>query len=164
MPLVQTRDFGEFSYDPAAVLSFPCGIPGFDDHRSFILIEDAAIAPVVVLQSVNPAPVGESPALSFLTVPVAIVEPGYQSGIAPEDLRILGLDETRQPLPGQEALYLAILSSTAGGRFTANLLAPVVVNSRTGAAVQAVRHDQRYSHCHPLAPGILGHPREEPGS
>jgi len=151
MPSVQTRDFGELSYDPEAELTFPCGIPGFDDQHRFVLIENPALAPVILLQSIDTA------SLCFLAVPVPVLDPEYQSGIAPEDLRILGLDETRQPQTGEEALYLAILASSDGASFTANLLAPVIVHRRTRAAVQAVRHDRLYSHCHPLPPGLLEH-------
>jgi flagellar assembly factor FliW len=151
MPLLQTRDFGEIYYDPAAEIAFPCGIPGFDDQRRFVLIERPALAPLLLLQSMDTA------LLCFLAIPVPVVDPGYQSGIAPEDLRVLGLDETRQPTPGDEAVYLAILSSAGGQSFTANLLAPVVVHRGTRAAVQAVRHDQRYSPRHPLPSEILEH-------
>jgi flagellar assembly factor FliW len=38
----------------------------------------------------------------------------------------------------------------------ANLLAPIVLNARTRVAVQAVRHDQRYSHRHPVPLALLG--------
>lgn len=149
MPFIQTRELGEIPCDPEAELGFPCGIPGFEDQRRFVLIAREALAPVILLQSVV------TPALCFLTIAVPILDPAYQSGISPEDLRVLGLDEDRQPQPGEEVLYLAILSPSAGGSFTANLLAPVVVNVRTRTAVQAVRHDQHYSHRHPVPPELL---------
>ncbi len=155
MPLVRTRDFGEISYDPFAELAFPCGMPGFDTQRRFVLIEHPALAPVILLQSVDTA------SLCFLTIPVPIVDDSYQSGIAPEDLRILGLDDARQPGPGADVLYLAILSPSGPSSFTVNLLAPVVIhhvaNGSTRCAVQAVRHDRMYSHRHPLPPGLLEH-------
>jgi flagellar assembly factor FliW len=151
MPSVQTRDFGEVKYDPAAELAFPSGIPGFHGERRFVLIEPPPLfSPMLLLQSLDTA------SFCFLAVPVSVLDPAYQSGIGPEDLRILGLDESRQPEAGEEALYLAILSSSDGS-FTANLLAPVVVNRRTRTAVQAVRHDRLYSHRHPLPPGLLEH-------
>lgn len=151
MPVVQTRDFGEFAYDPAAELTFPCGLPGFEARRRFVLIEHPALAPVVILQSIDTA------SLCFLAIPVSIVDPEYQSGISPEDLRVLGFDETRQPDPLKQALYLAILSPSGARSFTANLLAPVVVHRGTRNGVQAVRHDQLYSHRHPLPPSLLEH-------
>jgi len=144
MPFIQTRDFGVVSIDATAEIVFPFGIPGFDQQRRFALIGSKAIAPVVLMQS------SENPSLCFLAIAVSVLDPAYQSGIAREDLRLLGLDEDRQPRPDEEALYLAILSPAASGAFTANLLAPVVINVRTRNAVQAVRHDRQYSHRHPV--------------
>ena len=144
MPFIKTRDFGELPYDPSGELTFPCGIPGFSDQHRFVLIAPEAIAPLILLQSV------ETASLCFITVLVSALDPEYQSGIAPEDLRVLELDETRQPQSGEEALFLAILSGAGGSAFVANLLAPIVVNARTSVAVQAVRQDQCYSHRQPV--------------
>ena len=150
MPFIKTRDFGELPYDPSGELTFPCGIPGFSDEHRFVLIAPEAIAPLILLQSV------ETASLCFLTVLVSALDPQYQSGIAPEDLRVIGLDETRQPQSEEEALFLAILSGAGSNTFVANLLAPIVVNARTRAAIQAVRHDQLYSHQHPVPLHLLG--------
>jgi flagellar assembly factor FliW len=152
MAMVQTRDFGELPCDPSAELEFPRGIPGFEDQRRFVLIEHQALSPVILLQSL------ETSSLCFLAIAVSVLDPEYQSGIAPEDLRVLGLDEDRQPRPGEEALFMAVLSPSADGSFTANLLAPVVVNVRTRVGLQAVRSDRLYSHRHPLAPSPLESP------
>jgi flagellar assembly factor FliW len=146
MSMVQTRDFGELPRDPSAEIEFPLGIPGFEDQRRFVLIEQHALTPLVLLQSL------ETSSLCFLAIAVSVLDPEYRSGIAPEDLRLLGLDENRQPRSGEEALFMAILSPSADGSFTANLLAPVVVNLRTRVGLQAVRSDRLYSHRHPLAP------------
>ena len=108
------------------------------------MIEQEALAPVVFLQSLK------TPALCFLTVPTSAIDPHYEMGITPEDLALLAMDETGQPSPGANVLCLSILSAAANGRFTANLLAPVVVNLETRIGLQAVRTDVRYSHLHPL--------------
>ncbi|HEV2199056.1 MAG TPA: flagellar assembly protein FliW [Bryobacteraceae bacterium] len=154
MATVQTRDFGELPCDPSAELAFPLGIPGFEDQRRFVLIELPALSPVVLLQSL------ETSSLCFLAIAVSVLDSGYRSGIAPEDLQVLGLDENRQPWPDEEALFMAILSPSADGTLTANLLAPVVVNLRTRVGLQAVRSDRLYSHRHPLSPA----PPERPCS
>jgi flagellar assembly factor FliW len=144
MPHVQTRDFGLLECDPHAALQFPRGLPGFEDQDRFVLIEQEALAPVVYLQSLK------TPALCFLTVPISAIDPHYEMGMTAEDLALLALDETGQPSPGANILCLSILSAAANGRFTANLLAPVVVNLETRIGLQAVRTDVRYSHLHPL--------------
>ena len=120
-------------------LHFPRGLPGFERHHQFTLAQ--AELPLALIESADP----DGP--RFHAIPVAVVDPHYQIGITAEDLRLLGLDETRQPSEG--ILCLAILSFDEGA-LTANLLAPVVVNLHNGVCVQAVRADARYSHRHRL--------------
>src|SRR5437879_735653 len=122
MPQICTRQFGALELDPGAVLEFPDGLPGFPDQLQFVLVEQAAAAPIVFLQSVNQ----DGPC--FLAVPVAAVDPHYQLAVMPEDLRLVGLGEKRQPRIGEEVLCLAILSAAENHPATANLLAPVVIN------------------------------------
>jgi flagellar assembly factor FliW len=144
MPQVLTRDFGELAYEPSAEWFFPRGLPGFDDQNRFVLIEPDGLAPIVLLQSLK------TPALCFLAVSAWVADPAYQVGMMQDDLDALGLED--QPKPGDGTLCLAILSRSGEG-FTANLLAPVVVNPQSRTAVQAVRADSIYSHRHPLRPG-----------
>ncbi|WP_284328137.1 flagellar assembly protein FliW [Demequina litorisediminis] len=50
-------------------------------------------------------------------------------------------DEQRESIGVEDladALVLTVVTRTAQGEFSANLLAPIVVNLRSGAAVQAV--------------------------
>jgi len=140
MPVIPTRDFGPLDYDPSTELHFPQGLPGFETQTRFILIEKAALAPLMFLQS------AESEALCFLTIPVQKIDPGYQIGIIEEDQRTLALEGT----DAREILFLAILSAHANTPATVNLLAPVVINLKMKIGVQAVRPDSRYSHQHPV--------------
>jgi len=144
MPSITTARVGQLEYDDSATIHLPCGIPGFDRNRRFVLVEQPALAPLVFLQSL------ESPDLSLAAVPVALVDSEYQMGVTPEDLSLLGLDLSRQPIPGREVLVLAILTAPKDGQPTANLLAPVVINLANRVGVQAVRTDSRYSHRHPV--------------
>ena len=144
MPCIPTRDFGPLDYDPSAELHFPLGVPGFEKQTRFILIEKATLAPIVFLQS------AETEALCFLTIPVQMVDPGYQIGMMDEDVRMLALDATDP----SEILFLAILSANANAVATANLLAPVVINLKTKIGLQAVRPNSHYSHQHPLPEAV----------
>jgi flagellar assembly factor FliW len=117
---------------------FPRGLPGFEDQNRFVLIEQEALAPLILLES------AANPELRFLAVSVWLVDPEYQIGITDEDLSLLSLDH--QPQCGDGIACFAILSAADGHAFTANLLAPVVVHPQTHVAVQAVRNDARYSH------------------
>jgi flagellar assembly factor FliW len=145
MAQILTRQFGPLEYDESAVLDFPAGLPGFPDQTRLVLVERASAAPVIFLQSLH------REELCFLAVPVLAIDPGYQLVVGGDDLRLLGLDASRQPHIGEETLCLAILSAPENGPLTANLLAPVVVELRQRRAVQAVRADSVYSHRHMLA-------------
>jgi len=136
MTEILTRRFGAIRYEETDVVHFPAGLPGFEARTRFVLVERSASAPLVFMQSV------ESPELCFCCTPLAAIDPNYQLAMTEEDQRLLAAME--QPL------CLAILSSDKTGRWTANLLAPVVIDLASRRGVQAVRADSRYSHCHPL--------------
>ena len=147
MASIQTTRFGVLEVEQGSILQFPQGLPGFENDRRFVLVEQAELAPVACLQSLD------SPGLCLWVAPVRAIAPGYRMGITPEDLLLLGLDQARQPLPGEEVLCMAILCAPENGPLTANLLAPVVVNLETRTAVQAVRVDNQYSCQHLLGTG-----------
>jgi flagellar assembly factor FliW len=135
MHRIVTRQFGKIEFDENAVLHFPAGLPGFESRTRFLLIERPAAAPLLFLQSVD------APKLCFTAAPMASIDPDYALAMTPEDQQILSLSS--------HPLILAVLSAQSG-RWTANLLAPVVIDKDTRRAVQAVRADARYSHQHPL--------------
>ena len=126
------------------ILYFPQGLPGFERHHCFRIVDRAGLAPVACLQSID------SPDLNLWVAPVAAIDRDYCLELSREDLRTLGFEEARQPKSGEEILSLALLCAPDNGQLTANLLAPVVVNLKTRIAVQAVRTDRRYSHRHPI--------------
>lgn len=135
MPRVQTEQFGELEYSEDAALLFPRGLPGFDAARRFVLLEDAGLAPLVRLQSLE---IGD---LCFFALPVRSIDPEYKTWLSGDDETALGSGPT---------LELALLSADYEGGLSANLLAPVVIDLSTRRAVQAVRADSRYSHRHML--------------
>jgi flagellar assembly factor FliW len=152
MPVATTRRFGAIEYDLSSVLTFPIGLPGFDGHSLFTVVEQPELAPVVFLQSLN------APELCFLAAPVSAIDPHYAVALNQEDLDRLGVDPGITPVPGVDVLLLALLCAPENGPLTANLLAPVVVNLRTHVAVQVVRSDSRYSHQHPIQTAVSGEP------
>jgi len=144
MPECETRYFGPVFFDEPAVIVFPAGLPGFAHCRRFLPLEEPARKPLIFLQSL------EDPQLCFLTLPIAVVDPGYQLKMSFEDLALIGLAQ----LPASEDLaQCLVIVAVSDHRFpTANLLAPIVLNRVTGQAVQAVRDDSVYSCRHPLVP------------
>jgi flagellar assembly factor FliW len=116
-------------------LEFPNGIPAFETERRFRLIDRE---PLLFLES------DRNPELSFLLLPVTLIDPDYKLALTVEDRATLEAS-AESPL-----LCLAVITATDDSPPTANLLAPVVINLDRGRAVQAVRSDAVYSHKHPL--------------
>jgi flagellar assembly factor FliW len=146
MPQLATANFGDLEYTADQVLEFPAALPAFEDQTSFVIVKRSALGPLVFLQSLA------NPKLCFITLPMGLIDPGYELELIAEDARLLGLDQTadgavRDPI---DLLCLAMLVVTEN-RPTANLMAPVVINLKNRRGVQAVRVDTRYSYQHPLA-------------
>jgi flagellar assembly factor FliW len=143
MPETLTTNFGTISFAPESVFEFPHGLPGFEDRRRFLPVQNPSTAPVVFLQSLD------DPALCFTTLPIWVIERDYHLQIMDQDLETLGFPEGHRPRIGEEILCLAVLSIRETGT-TANLMAPVVVNLKNYRALQAVSPEPGYSHQHPL--------------
>lgn len=118
---------------------FPAGIPAFESHVRFRLLESPRFAPIVLLQS------EVDPAVRFACAPVALIAPDYQLELSSEEMELLG-----HPADVSRLLVLAILTFREGRPPTANLLAPLVLNPAAAVGVQSVQCSSPYSHVHPL--------------
>jgi flagellar assembly factor FliW len=136
----ETRYFGPVEYKEESVMVFPDGIPAFEHEKRFLAMRQPISEPLVFLQSVA------NPSVCFATLPAAAACPGYKLRMAPEDLRALGLEKSRQPAIGSDVLCLAILSLEEHAPPTVNLLAPIVINLNTLRGRQAIQTDSPYSH------------------
>lgn len=116
-------------------VEFPNGIPAFETERCFRLADRE---PLWILESES------NPDLSFLLLPVGLIDPEYQLALSAEDRETLNWSESTR------LLCLAVITAAEDLPPTVNLLAPVVVNLDCDRAVQAVRSDTKYSHKHPL--------------
>ncbi|MGI6574701.1 MAG: flagellar assembly protein FliW [bacterium] len=114
---LNTSHFGKLNINPANIISFPVGLPGFPEQRRFVIIKRRQEMPIAWLQSVDDGN------LTF-----AVADPGdfitaYQPRFGQGDLVGLGLKSL------DEAMLLAILVlSSDPYEITANLQAPVVIN------------------------------------
>jgi flagellar assembly factor FliW len=134
----QSRCFGALEFTPDSVLEFPDGIPAFEQERRFLAVRQKVNEPLVFLQSLA------TPDLCFATLPVQAVCSRFELHMDADDLHALGL--ASQPVPGREVLCLTIVSIEENAPPTANLLAPIVVNLRTGRGRQVILAESKYSH------------------
>jgi flagellar assembly factor FliW len=147
VPQVDTQQFGPIEYVDEDAITFPLGLPAFEQETSFLLVAPAKTKPLVFLQSLG------RPELCFVTLPLEVVHPNYQLSVSAEDWKVLSLTGQNLaavgPAEDDRIECLAILSLT-DTRPTANLLAPLVINKGARVGLQAIRLDNVYSHQHPV--------------
>ena len=145
MSTCQTRYFDAIDYSSESVIHFPAGLPGFEQERDFVIVEQPHTRPLLFLQSLTTRD------LCFLMLPVLTVAQDYRLRMRPEDVELIGFRARRQPRIGRDVFCGAFLTAAPDEIPTANLLAPIVINLQNRVGVQAVRPEPSYSHCHPLA-------------
>lgn len=134
--VAQTRLFGEITIEDDKVLEFPNGIIGIEDKHKFAIIydidrgEDSAIR---WIQSM------EDPYLALPVIePYAILDE-YNPMI--EDALLEVLDS---PADEDIVVFLTLIISSDVMKITANLKAPIIVNSRTCKGGQIIVENPDY--------------------
>jgi flagellar assembly factor FliW len=108
-------------------LDFVHPIPGFPDHRRFVLVQLDDKGLLCALRSLD------DPALRFLVVSPATFFPDYAPEIDAETQEMLGIADAEDAL-----VLLVVTPGASAAEATANLLAPVIVATRTRRAAQVV--------------------------
>jgi flagellar assembly factor FliW len=132
----------ELQFASATRLRLPGGLIGLSDLRDFELLADPDAGPFLLLRSLEPD------RIEFVAIELEGVLPEYRVEIGEEDAEELGLVGDGSDV---WVLNIATVKSWSPQRVTANLVAPVVVNKRTGVGKQVVLSNyQKYSVNHPL--------------
>ena len=132
--VIKSKFFGEIVIDDKDFITFEEGIPGFADLHRFAVINDSNNEYISYLQSI------EEENVCFIIMPPIFVDKDYDIEISDSTVKKLGIEK-----PEDVKLY-AIL--TVPGTFkdtTANLKAPIVVNSKNNKGIQEILDDERYS-------------------
>ncbi len=123
---------GTVRVEASTVLTFPAGLLGFPECRSFVLLPSER-AHLYWLQSVD------YPALAFLMIDPFVFFPGYTVDLASADF-------ARSSVAPDDVTVLAIvtLPQARSDDPTANLQGPVVIDTRSGEGHQVVISDGRH--------------------
>lgn len=145
---IRTTRYGEMetvTISEDAVIHFPEGVPGFERHQRFALIEDPKLSPFHWLQSLH------DPLVGFLVIEPGLLVSDYAFDISDPDVEMLGLGDPT------EARVLSILVVPEDVRaMTANLQAPLIVNPRRRLAKQVILTDERFPLRYPVFGGSGG--------
>ena len=136
---VETTRFGVLEVDEGTLITMPSGPLGFEGYTRFCLIQHDAQASFRWLQSI------EEPGLAFVVVHPSEYFADYEIEISDADAAKLQLESE------DDALVLAILTIRDNGQdISANLAAPVIVNSKNLMGAQIALRDERYTTQHAL--------------
>ncbi|MCL2456691.1 MAG: flagellar assembly protein FliW [Defluviitaleaceae bacterium] len=135
MQKFETRNFGEISYDPERIITFPEGIPGFPESKKYLLMSENEDEDMFFwLQSLEEGDV------AFTLMDVYKVLPDYDPKVEEEQLVELG-DFADTPL----LIYNIVVIPEYVRHMRVNLRAPVVINLNTSLAKQVICENDDYS-------------------
>ena len=142
MRKVHTVRFGEIEVEEEKIVHFKDGIPAFEEEHEFLIIPYDDESPYYFMQSL------QTPELAFLITTPFIFFPEYVIEIDDETVKELNIKNQEDVM-----LYSLITIPNGSVRYmTANLLAPVVLNTDNMQAKQIVMEKTRYTTKHRLFP------------
>jgi flagellar assembly factor FliW len=136
--LVHKR-LGEVSFTDEEIINFPQGLLGFEKKKSYILVEREDYYPFIWMISV------EDPLTSFVMVNPLLFNPGYNPNITKRDLNEIEIDSPQSLL-----MHVIITLNPEASLSTANLRAPILINTSKKIGKQLVLLDDQYSTKHPI--------------
>jgi len=137
-----TIRFGELDINPETVLTFPRGLPGFENCTSYHLLHEEKDGPVVFyMQSLD------DPAVTFSVVDPAQFGFNYELSLSDEEAALLQADE-----PNDLAVVLMVYKPQGAdgqkieltGSVSANINGPLVLNLGKKLGLQKVLVGPQY--------------------
>ncbi len=103
------------------------GLPGFEEHRQFILESRAEMRPFLWLRSVD------DPELALPVISCLLLKKQVQLHISKEELSLIG-----SPTEDDIAPYYILRVDSKEGIITANTRAPVIINTKSMQGRQVI--------------------------
>lgn len=136
---ITTSRFGAIDLTDEDLITFPEGLLGFGDLRTFVLLDDPSDEIFAWLQSC------EQPGVAFPVLEPELFVPNYKPMLSKGDLEIL------QATAQQSLRYFSIITiPQEPTQMTANLKAPIVLNVATRRARQCVLQDNNLAIREPI--------------
>ncbi len=136
---IETREFGKIEVEEDEIISFPRGLPGFDNAREFILKPLKQESPFLILQSVD------HPELAFVTLEPVSFTDSYEFEINQTTQDVLEIESEEDV-----GVVVIVNLEGEGNQIYANLSAPVVINVEENLARQVILDQDVYPLRHPI--------------
>jgi len=131
---IDTLRFGTVEIDESKLITFNEGIPGLEEYQEYALLQFEESYPIIWLQSVDEG------GICLPVLDTYAVLTGYVFDIADEDVKELELQ-------GPEELHVVsvlVIPEEIQG-MTANLAAPIIINTVSGKAKQIMLTGSDYN-------------------
>ncbi|MBN1493731.1 MAG: flagellar assembly protein FliW [Candidatus Omnitrophica bacterium] len=135
---IKTTRFGEIEVDQGKIIHFPEGIIGFQDIKNYLLIGKKERM-VMWLQAID------KPEIAFIVVNPFLFEPTYDPKLSRQDLEFLKVTDVADI----NVLSIVVVPKNPQ-EMTANLLGPIVVNTKAKLGRQVILTEGNYSVKHPV--------------
>lgn len=141
---IETTRFGILDIDESKIIIMPKGIPGFPSRKRFIMFKHREDSPFYWYQCVDDG------SLAFVIISPFIIKPDYSININ----QALNEMKWKDPLDKESIEIYVIVTIPKGqpDKITANLIAPLLINTRRREAGQVIFSDTPYSHRYPIMP------------
>lgn len=137
-----TTRFGTVDVPENKIISMSRGLVGFPEKKRFCIIHHKENSPFFWFQSVD------DPALAFVITNPWLFKPDYAVDLEIAS-RVMGWEQAGAA--GFLECYVVVtIPQGSPEKMTANLIGPLVINTKTREAVQIVLSDECYSHKYPL--------------
>ncbi len=137
--IIQTSRFGQVQLNNEDIITFSEGLLGFQDLRTFVLLDDPNDDIFAWLQSC------ESPAIAFPVLEPELFSETYKINLSKSDLEILQLPDSKKA-----RAFCIVTIPDDPTMMTANVKAPIVVNVDKKRARQCVLQDNHLAIREPI--------------
>ena len=131
--------FKDLVYAKEDIISFPHGIPGFEDKKQFVLVQIPDFVPFEWLVCVDGS------RLRFAVINPLLFRSDYAPNIGKQELEELSIRK-----PEDILLYTIVTISSNPLQSTANLIGPVIINKTKRTGKQVIIDDERYNTQEPI--------------
>ncbi|WP_026479000.1 flagellar assembly protein FliW [Alkaliphilus transvaalensis] len=136
--ILNTKNFGEIQVKEEEIIHFPDGIPGFEELNQYIIIENPdKEVPFHWLQSV------EETDLAFVIINPFIFKKDYDFKISQNTIDKLDIKKTEDV-----TVYTIVVVPEDLSKMTANLRAPLIINSQNRKGKQILLDNEEYKARH----------------
>jgi flagellar assembly factor FliW len=139
---LDTPLLGELEYEKEDIITFPAGLPGLEEEKEFLILAMEEGSPLYCLQSLN------NTSVCLILAQPFVFFPNYSIEIGDDELRRLECETEDNEL----AIYVVLTIPEDFKQSTANLLAPIIINSKNKKGLQFIAAKSDYNTRHKIFP------------